>query len=110
MRREGFRQRDVRDHLIEAVSQIRVPYRLVPEELDRVAVVPYAFPNLGAAGHGRAVGGNEVRGVEVKQLVESVDENARIPVLLASYREHVEQGRPEQVVHGDAQLGKPDRG
>ena len=90
-----------------AEAAVGEPHRLVPQELDGVAVAGDSLLDGVGTADGRAVGRHQVVGVQRQQVVDAVQHDAWVAVLLAANGEHVEQHRPHEVVHGRAEFGEP---
>ena len=95
-------------HIGGCETLVDKPHRLIPDELQGVAIFSHPFGNLGRPRHRRTMGGHQVLGLQRQQVVNPADEHLRVAILLASNGENVEKHRPDQVVHGHAEAFEPE--
>ena len=106
---EDLGQLDALSEIRARQTAIRPAHRLIPQELDRVAIPGDPRRDLSGTRHRRAVGGGQMLSAEADEMIETVDEHPRIAIRLAANCEHVEQRRPHQVVDRQRQLREPER-
>ncbi len=102
-----LRQLDQLDELIERLSLIGKPNRLIPDELNRVAIQRERALNLLATGRRRAVGTNLMHRFESHQIIEALQQDARISIFLATNGKDIEERWPKYVVHRKVQRREP---
>ena len=83
---------------------------LIPQVLDAVAVALDLLGDALGALQRWAVGTDEVLGTQAAKVVEAPQQEVGVAELLSTDRKDVEEGWPHQIVDGDPDLGKPDRG
>ena len=104
----GVRQHHRLRQMIGGQALVHPAHGLVPEELDRVAVARGPGLDLGLAGQRRPVRAQHVFRVQAQHMVNARQQHLGVAVFLAPDREDVEQGRPDNVLHADSQVRKPE--
>ena len=95
-------------HIGGRETLIDKPHRLIPDELQGVAIFGDSVGNLGRPRHRRAMGGHQMFGFQRQQVVNPADEHLRVAIFLAADGENVEKDRPDQVVDGHTQACEPE--
>ena len=81
---EHLRQLDALSEIRARQTAIRPTHRLIPQELNRVAIPGDPCGDLRCTRHRRAVGGGQMLSAEADEMIETVDEHPRIANTLNS--------------------------